>query len=446
MKNQKILNVLKDFDKLNYKISNKYGKINALSLSFVEISKLVASSILNQKSLNKKKVNLPYCNNEYLRKNIRLKNSNNLYKNYIYKFKEEFISNFRKYSISNFRVHSKIYSEFEKKLNKKNKYIKKTYFKPIYINDYEDQLNDIFNFLEKYKRKQNIQNKFFSENFVDYISKFFTQNKNEINFTDFLLVGSNSNIENRIMSANYILHKKKVISFNHANYSTLVYEEPLLEIGEHSFCSFYIDYGNLRFKKKYFKSSYFHPKILRCNFDEASIKNDKEQSYIYYLPDSFHGNYRTGPWRDMDDKEYFEFQKKIISFNNNIKIKTHPKQRVENISKKINHKNKNIINGHISKFLNSKNIFIIDRLSQIFFTVANSNSKIIFLDLGVRNIKKEILDLIKKRTIYLKTTTKKIKKREFNKLLVKQNKLNKDIIKKCLNNNNNIDHIIKKLF
>ena len=148
----------------------------------------------------------------------------------------------------------------------------------------------------------------------------------------------------------------------------------------------------------------------------------------------------------MDDKENFEFQKKIISFNNNIKIKTHPKQIAENISKKINHKNKNIINGHISKFLNSKNIFIIDRLSQIFFTVANSNSKIIFLDLGVRKIKKEILDLLKKRTIYLKTTTKKIKKREFNKLLVKQNKLNKDIIKKCLKNNNNIDHIIKKLF
>ena len=58
MKNQnkKILNVLKDFDKLNYKISNKYGKINALSLSFVEISKLISSSILNQKSLNKNKV------------------------------------------------------------------------------------------------------------------------------------------------------------------------------------------------------------------------------------------------------------------------------------------------------------------------------------------------------------------------------------------------------
>ena len=210
MKNQnkKILNVLKDFDKLNYKISNKYGKINALSLSFVEISKLVASSILNQKSLNKNKVELPFCNNEYLKKNIRLKNSNNLSINYIYKFKEEFVSSLKKYSISNFKVHSKIYSEFEKKLNKKNKYIKKTYFKPIYINDYEDQLNDIFSFLEKYKRKQNIQNKFFSENFVDYISKFFTQNKNEINFTDFLLVGSNSNIENRIMSANYILNKK----------------------------------------------------------------------------------------------------------------------------------------------------------------------------------------------------------------------------------------------
>ena len=450
MKNQnkKILNVLKDFDKLNYKISNKYGKINALSLSFVEISKLVASSILNQKSLNKNKVELPFCNNEYLKKNIRLKNSNNLSINYIYKFKEEFVSSLKKYSISNFKVHSKIYSEFEKKLNKKNKYIKKTYFKPIYINDYEDQLNDIFSFLEKYKRKQNIQNKFFSENFVDYISKFFTQNKNEINFTDFLLVGSNSNIENRIMSANYILNKKKVISFNHANYSTLVYGEPLQEIGEYSFCNFYIDHGNLRFKKKYFKSNYFHPKLILVKFSrkKVSIKNDKKQSYILYLPDSFHGNYRHGPWRDMDDKEYFEFQKKIISFNNNIKIKTHPKQIAENISKKINHKNKNIINGHISKFLNSKNIFIIDRLSQIFFTVANSNSKIIFLDLGVRKIKKEILDLLKKRTIYLKTTTKKIKKREFNKLLVKQNKLNKDIIKKCLKNNNNIDHIIKKLF
>jgi len=45
------------------------------------------------------------------------------------------------------------------------------------------------------------------------------------------------------------MNNKKVISFNHANYSPLIYNNPFNEAGEFAFCNYYVDYGKRKFKK-----------------------------------------------------------------------------------------------------------------------------------------------------------------------------------------------------
>lgn len=444
--NEKILKILEEFDNLNFKVSKNFGDINALSISAIELSKYISSAILNKSSKNKKKTNLPFANSETLKKNIKFKQKQLHISNKIFNFKDKLISNFKKIDVSTFRVDSKIYPEFLEELRKKNIEVKKIHFKPIYLDELNKQFEKIYEFLDAFKLKEKIKNKYFSENFINYLKYYFTNKKSFTNNSRYLLVGSNSIFENRIMSANYMLNKHKVISFNHANYSPLVYGEPLQELGEFSFSNFYINCGNLNFKKKYFKSNYFHPKIFNCNFYENTIEKEIKNTKIIFTPDSFHGNYRHGPWRDMEDIEYYNFQKKILSFDKTIKIKPHPKQRYENLSLKTKHKKNDLIFGPISNFLNIKNTFIIDRLSQVFFTVADTNSKIIFLDLGVRMIKKEVLKLLKKRTVYIKITPKNLDKIRFNKLLKQKIIPNKSIIKKCVQSKNNVRDLVRKLF
>ena len=99
---------------------------------------------------------------------------------------------------------------------------KKIFFQKIFIKDREIQLILVNKFLKDFAKINKITNKHYSINFINYINMFIAdtpkiiQNKN-IKF----LVGSNQNIFNRVMSANFISQKIKVISFAHAKYSSI---------------------------------------------------------------------------------------------------------------------------------------------------------------------------------------------------------------------------------
>ena len=61
------------------------------------------------------------------------------------------------------------------------------------------------------------------------------------------------------MSANFISNKKKV-PFNHANYNTLIINEPHQEYTEHAFCDYYVDYGSIKNEKERIKIRLFKTK------------------------------------------------------------------------------------------------------------------------------------------------------------------------------------------
>ena len=131
------------------------------------------------------------------------------------------------------------------------------------------------------------------------------------------------------MSANFISNKKKVISFNHANYNTLIINEPHQEYTEHAFCDYYVDYGSIKMKKKELKSDYLKPKkIIRFSssrFEKITFKKNIPDNKVIYIPDSFNGDKRQGPYREMDDEKYYNFQNRLNLSNKNIFIKRHPK-------------------------------------------------------------------------------------------------------------------------
>ena len=96
----------------------------------------------------------------------------------------------------------------------------------------------------------NFKKEMFATNFLNYIEKILLDSKNK----DFnpqnslLLVGSNMNIENRILSAKFLQNKSnKVISFNHSSYPFYIYKEPIRNV-EYSLCTDYVSYGSFKFE------------------------------------------------------------------------------------------------------------------------------------------------------------------------------------------------------
>ena len=393
---------LHKLDNLNIEKFTKFGDINLLSLTMVELQKYLSSSIINSK---KKPYNtlrfFPHANSHYLENNLNF-NTKVADKNYKWSLQrlKKIIYRYIPFSnVSTLNTFSYIYKDLEQVLNK-NFVIRKTAaFKPMYLNGYDEQYKILRNYLDNFRHKNQIKNINYSENFINHIKPYFSKERFEVDNSDFLLVGTNSKLENRITSANYLINKRQVISFNHANYNTLIVDEPHQEYSEHVFCSYYVDYGSIKNQTKTFKSNFLFPKKIIClnnsTINKVTLsKNIKKE--IIYVPDSFNGDERNGPYREMDDKKYYTFQKKLLYSQKDILIKSHPKTK-KAYANNFKHDKKKILFGDLSLLIGDYKLFIVDRISQAFFWIACSDAKILYFNIGRRRIKKEILNEIEKR-------------------------------------------------
>lgn len=385
-------------DDLNIKKFSKFGKINLLSLVMVQLQGYLSSAIINGKTKPySKSNNFPYITSSYLNKDTKFHrkvNKKNIKTNYS-EFKSLLLSLIPFARISTLNVHSDIYEDLKKELNKRFVLRKKAKFVPIYLNFFDEQLDILDEYLKKFAKKNNIKNTNFSNNFIEYIKPYFGYERHEIDNSHTFFVGSNSILKNRIMSANYLLNKRTVISFNHANYNTLIIDEPHQEYAEHVFCNYYIDYGMIKKNNKILKSNFLPPKIINMSNPRLTLSSPKSKlskDNIIYVPDAFCGDARHGPYRDMDDRKYYQFQKKIVSSKKNILIKKHPKTR-----KNYKFLLKKNINQKLSNIANDYPLFIVDRISQAFFELARGQSKILYFNIGRRKIRKDVINEIRKR-------------------------------------------------
>ena len=102
-------------------------------------------------------------------------------------------------------------------------------------------------------------------------------------------------------------------------------------------------------------------------------------NYIY-IPDSYNSFRRFGLYRNINDHEYINLQKKIVNSKKNIYFKSHPKQKFNyNIFKK-----KIYIGGYLN-FKKVYKVYIFDSISQSFFEIAKTNLKILYLHIPIRH-------------------------------------------------------------
>ncbi len=397
------LEIFRSLDKLNIKVSKNNGKINIISIMIIEIQRYLSSSIISlydkQPSFFNE-MDFPHINKNYLFKNIKIKKFNIKSKNSLFKLKYDILSLINKkidFEVFNVNVQNHVYKNL---INNNSFNYSKQYRQKIFINKFFEQKKCLIEFLNNFKSFHNIKNKHFVSNFINYLEKFFSRKEKFICKSDILLVGSNMTIENRIMSANYLKLKKKVISFNHANYSPLIYDNPWNEAGEFAFCDNYVNYGKLTFRKKYLKSNYFHPKVLNYSLPLVSFKKKgkkkKLNRFILYFTEALHGTRRNGPFRDINDTDYLNFQSKLLAQNENLLIKRHPKERRYLRKEPLLKFKDKIIYDIKENNENYYNYIIVDRISQKFFESIILKNPILYLDMNVRNLRQEIKTLIKR--------------------------------------------------
>ena len=113
---------------------------------------------------------------------------------------------------------------------------------------------------------------------------------------------------------------------------------------------------------------------------------------------------------------------------NAIYFKVHPKQQFN-----YNFLNeKKYIKGRLEDKIKNFNLFIIDMISQPFFSIARTNLKILYLNFNHRKIREDVLRLIKKRAYVFNIDLKNINEKKINFALKKAYNfriLSKEVVK-----------------
>ena len=261
---------------------------------------------------------------------------------------------------------------------------------------------DIANLLE-------IKNKInFVDNFIRYVESYMGNQLIECNSIA-LIVGSNASLNVRINSANYLSKGKKVISFCHGEHSAYVLDEPIIGYGDLSYCTDYVTYGKDQdFNKlEYAKPLFQLPKIHYRSSSEIgkyhksdAILNVKlnKQVKILYIPTLFSGNLRYAPFRDIDDNLYRKWQESVLKLDLDITYKMHPKNKVEI---DLSQYQVQVETRPLQKVLNQYDFYILDYISTASALCVATDKPILYLNLGMRNMSNEALNIFKKRVFWM---------------------------------------------
>ena len=397
----------------SYKKFNKeFGKINIFIILINEIYKYVFNYNYKNKFINSY---FPHINNNYKKTNFKISVKIKLTKQ---NFIKNIISSIKDYRKQTKNVRFNVDNFTLKKAKARNNFLNIN-FNKLFLNDLSAQKYELGKFLDKIKKLDKIKNIYYVENFINFYSELFSDSeKNKKVIGKNLYIGSNQIIHNRIMSAKYLIEKKNVKSINHTNFSYAIFEKNASTDSEHSLCSHYYDYTDNR-KNNYFNELNERPTFLKIKKKRISSSLSSYQEKYLYIPKKFHGHkrYFGGIYNDISDNDYHKIQKKILSFNNKILLKKHPKNFV-------NFKYSSMENRIISKklseeFLSKFRLSIVDTITQPFFDLANSNIKIIFFDYLNQDFNQKFYKLLKDRVLVIKKNPKNISKKKFNYYLKK---------------------------
>jgi len=379
----------------SYIKETNYNKIELIGVFFHELM-IYATNYYVIKNSNEnysQDIKFPFLNSDYIENTPKIKFNNIKNNNKIYKLLELFqrllplkkiiyISSSNSHDIKLFIL----------------KHLFKYRFKQVnlnlYLEDWDYQISIIKNLLSSicdlidvFDHKDN-----FINNFIEYVNSYKSDKKVLLQKNSYLLIDSNMSIQNRINSISFLQNNKKVISLGHGEHSIQVFDEPIISYGELSYVTDYITYGQniiqlestvFKTPKIYYRNSnkilkYFINKEIKFRTLDKTVK-------VLYVPTSFSGNMRYGPYRDIEDKDYAKWQQAIFDNDYNITYKQHL-----NVHYKIDFKIDKLETKQLSKVMHKYDIYILDYISTASALLFATNKPIIFFDIGLRNLHENV--------------------------------------------------------
>lgn len=196
-------------------------------------------------------------------------------------------------------------------------------------------------------------------------------------------------------------------------------DEPQFGPVKQTFCDVILGYGDYGCqtiqKGSYNKGLFERPVIYPASsenvndiYQDNRVENisNFDKLTIMYVPTSFNGIERNGPYRDIHDFAYLSWQKNMIRC---IIDKMKPKRLIRKRHRKEHAKYEFQLDGieqiHEPDFLDlidMPDAYIFDYPTTAFAFAAATDKPIIYFDIGLRNLMLDALESIKDRCIYVK--------------------------------------------
>jgi len=268
-----------------------------------------------------------------------------------------------------------------------------------------------------------------------------------IQFPLIFFAGTRANLDIRYIASLTLKKKGFVIATTHGRANNFILDEPVIDYSEFTNCSLLYNYGAKdAFKNKIqiddsIKIMYRDDKKLKRNIKKVNIKNINKIKYeqkIIYTPTILSGNGMYFPYRQLPDDIYIQHFRFILNNYPNCYICIHPKNRSSNSNKELRSFLKDfqerIIKQKFSYLLRNDKykLFLIDYISTTSTELLAYRKKIIYVDLGLNNLRKEYSDSLKKEVI-------KVELRD----LYQNTKSIRKLIKKIINDTSS--HELKKI-
>ncbi len=226
---------------------------------------------------------------------------------------------------------------------------------------------------------------------------------------DFLILGSGYELENRMIASVAKRQNIPVVNVIHGE-GYGIYDEPGFGIfGEHMFSDYLLGYGAgaILNKNQFSFEQNTNLKYIESNADTIIksydgpevIQPPSRKINYYYFPTSYRGSqHRFGPFQDLPDALYIEWQNLLAKlFNDKLTMKLHPKEKYSFLSELIKIRK---IKKSYAEIEDRVDVFIFDYIGTAFNQACATNKPVVYFDLGLRNISEHALSKIKKRTIY----------------------------------------------
>lgn len=227
---------------------------------------------------------------------------------------------------------------------------------------------------------------------------------------DVLVVGTNSNLFTRALSAGTQNSGIPVISILHGEADGLL-DEPIFGYGERTFSDYAVSYGTNHMKGDYqfmtAPGGCNMPLIIPSNSDlvrrlytESDIPaiRDIECTFVY-VPTSYSRFNTYGPFRALNDVHYASFRRLLASSFNRLFVKCHPKGD-RDFDDGVPDSRRLL--GSLADAISIADVLVFDYVSTAFIEASASTKPIIYFDLGIRNLSAMGQDFIDKRCIRVK--------------------------------------------